>query len=158
MWEINNSLQLLSFARAIGLGVVFCLAYDVLRALRKANNFETVTIFFQDAIFSVLAAFTVFAFLLSVTNGELRSFVLVGAALGFAVSRFTVSVVFLKVLTFTFSKILWLFSLCSASLYSCFDFFEKNIKKICEKCRKTLKKLLKILKGLLYTKGRTEDV
>lgn len=155
MWEINNSLQLLSFARSLGLGVILGLSYDILRSLRKVVNYSAVAIFFQDIIFSVLAAFITFTFLLSVTNGEMRGFVLLGMTVGFFIARFTISVLWFRLLKFVFSRLKLVLSLISKWFYSGFNYLEKNINKLLQKSSKTIKKLLKKKGSLLYTK---EDI
>lgn len=139
MWEINNSLQLLSFARALILGIIICLIYDILRACRKIYNYSTVSIFLQDIIFSVIMAFSVFLFLLSVTNGEMRGFVLIGLALGFIFSRLSVSRLWFRFLKWLLSIIKYAFSWVSKSFYRGFDFLRKNILFFYEKSVKTLK-------------------
>lgn len=154
MWEINNSLQLLGFARAAGLGVIICLVYDIFRAFRKAKKYDTFTIFFQDIFFSFFITFAVFLFLLSTTNGELRAFVLIGIFIGFFICRFTVSPLLFKLIFFILSKIFMFFSFVSNNFHAFFELLEGNAVKICKKSGKTLKKLLKMLKGLLYTKVR----
>ncbi len=153
MWEINNFFQLLSLARSAGLGVLLCLCYDILRSARKTFSFSTIAIFFQDVIFFLVSAFVTFLFLLSVTNGEIRAFVLFGIAFGFALSRFTISKIFYLGLKFILIKIRAGFTLISNFFYKCFDSFEANGAKIFKKWGETLKKLLKRGKGLLYTKG-----
>ncbi len=152
MWEISNSLQLLSFAYSVCLGVVFCLMYDVLRAFRRVASSKDFAVFVQDIGFSVIAAFLTFTFLLSVTDGEIRLFALFGIALGFVVARLTVSIIFFRVLKFVFSRLFLLYSLVFCNIYKGFDFLEQKGYEIFKKSGKNLKKLLKRVYGLLYTK------
>ena len=152
MWEINNSLQLLSLARAVALGVIFCLGYDILRAVRKAFSFSVAAVFFQDTFFSLLIAVVTFLFLLSVTNGELRAFVILGICIGFIVCRFTISLLFFNLLKFVILKGKFAFLFLSGIFYSGFDRIERNITIFFKNSVKTVKKLLKKGKGLLYTK------
>lgn len=91
MWETDNLFQLASFLRSGALGVLLCLAYDALRAFRRALKPGAVTIFFQDIVFSVLSALAVFCFLLAVTGGDMRAYAAFGAAAGFFCCRFTLS-------------------------------------------------------------------
>ena len=114
----------------------------------------TFTVFLQDIIFSLLSAFVTFNFLLSVTSGEVRAFVLFGIVIGFIIIRFTVSKVFYRVLKFMLLKIFAVFSLVRRNFYKCFDFLEGKVCGICKKSGKNFKKLLKIAGGLLYTKRR----
>ena len=156
MWEINNSLQLLSFARALLLGIIICLGYDVLRVYRKVYDFSSLGIFFQDVIFSVLAAFVVFIFLLGVTNGEMRGYIFLGLLIGFVVSRLTLSRIWFLSLRFVLSKIKLIFSLVSGFIYKAFDKIEVYVTTFSKKCIKTIKKLLKTQGNMLYTKGNND--
>lgn len=153
MWEINNSLQLLSFGRALLLGVIICLVYDVLRVCRKIYAFSVLGIFFQDVIFSVLSAFAVFIFLLGVTNGEMRGYVFLGLSIGFLFSRLTLSRIWFLSLRLVLSKIKWIFSLVSGYIYKAFDKIVGKVATFFKKSLKTLKKLLKKQGEMLYTKG-----
>ena len=156
MWEINNSLQLLSFARALLLGIIICLGYDVLRVYRKVYDFSSLGIFFQDVIFSVLAAFVVFIFLLGVTNGEMRGYIFLGLLIGFVVSRLTLSRIWFLSLRFVLSKIKLIFSLVSGFIYKAFDKIEGYVTTFSKNCIKTIKKLLKTQGNMLYTKGNND--
>jgi len=154
MWAVSNSLQLLNLFRSIIFGIIFCLCYDVLRALRKVYSYRTFTVFLQDIIVSSVLACATFIFLLATTNGQLRMFVVVGMALGFLISRLTVSRIFLPLLTTSCSRLSVFFSSIFGRIYHSFDILEKNIIKNSKKSIKTLKKLLKKVAGLLYTKWR----
>lgn len=152
MWEIDNLLQVINFARSLCLGVAFCLVYDILRAIRKLFDFSAISIFFKDIAFSLFSAFITFIFLLSVTNGELRGFVFISISLGFFLSRFTFSKIWIWLLKKIIGFIKSGFCVVSKAFYGCFDFLEENIVKFSQKCFKELKKLLKNLRKLLYTK------
>lgn len=152
MWEIDNLLQVINFARSLCLGVIFCLVYDILRAIRKLFDFSAVGVFFQDIVYSVFSAFVIFVFLLSITNGELRGFVFISVSLGFFLSRLTVSKIWVCFLKLIIGLIKSGFFTISKAFYGCFDFLEKNIAKFFQKSLKVLKKLLKSLCKLLYTK------
>ena len=102
MWEIDNLSQLIGFLYSAALGGFYCVAYDILRALRREINLGTAAVFASDILYSVLCAITCFCLLLSVTGGEPRAFVFAGAAVGFVIIRLTVS----RVLVFVFSKML----------------------------------------------------
>lgn len=154
MWEINSSLQLLNFLRAVALGVIFCVIYDFLKALRATVRYGAVAVFVQDVFFSLLTALATFVFMLATTNGELRGFVFFGLAIGFAVCRLSISRLFQKVLRSLFLGISRSLQVISVNIYNSFDLIERNVILFCKKTFKTLKKLLKIGKGLLYTKRR----
>lgn len=159
MWEIDNLSQLLGFLYSVALGAVFCLVYDLFRAVRAEIKFGAAAVFAADILYSVICAVLCFCFLLSVTGGEIRFFVLAGAAVGFAVSRFTVSRILYFALTRTVRAVLFAFariSLVSGRFFALisrgFDFLLKKAKKICVFFQNTLKKYLKKQQSLLYTK------
>lgn len=150
MWEIDNLSQLLGFLYSVVLGIIFCLVYDVLRALRAEIKFGTAAVFVTDILYSVFCAVTCFCFLLAVTGGEIRAFVFAGVAVGFTASRLTVSRVFFFVLRRAVRAVLFLFDRISLVLgkfftliAAKFDFLLKKAKKICVFSKNTLKKHLK---------------
>lgn len=150
MWEIDNLSQLLGFLYSVVLGIIFCLVYDVLRAFRAEIKFGTAAVFAADILYSVFCAVTCFCFMLSVTGGEIRAFVFVGAAVGFAASRFTVSCIFFFVLRRAVRAALFLFNRISLILgrfftlmVAKFEFLLKKAEKICVFSKNTLKKHLK---------------
>ncbi len=152
MWEINNSLQLLSFARSVGLGCILSLIYDCFRIFRKLFGSSAVSVFLQDVFYAAFSAFLTFLFLLSVTNGEVRAFVLFGLAIGFVAARLTVSKLIYRFFVFSGSRIMRRISAVFSYIYGKFDLIEQNTVKFFENIRKTLKKLLKTQVDLLYTK------
>lgn len=157
MWEINNSLQILSFLRSLILGVLLCVLYDFIKSARLTVDFSDITIFLQDIIYSCISAFVTFIFLLSVTNGEMRGYVILGILVGFIISRFTLSRLLCKFLKFIFGGVKRLFDVISRWFYGEFDLLTEKIIKICKKTLKTVKKLLKNLECLVYTKTNRVD-
>ena len=144
---------MISFGCSVVFGIILCLVYDVFRALRKTVSHTITLTFFEDLLFSFLAAVTTFLFLLSTTNGEIRGYVLLGAVFGFILSRLTISRIFCFLLKLVFSRLNLIFCYVNKIFYSGFDVMEKKILEICKKSGKTVKKLLKIPRDLLYTKG-----
>ena len=157
MWEINNSLQLLSFLRAVVLGVLLCVLYDFIKSARLTVNFSDIAIFLQDIIYSLVASFITFIFLLSVTNGEMRGYVILGILVGFILSRITLSRLLCKFIKLIFGGVKRIFGAVSKGFYTKFDLLTGKMNNICKKTLKTVKKLLKNLECLLYTKTNKED-
>lgn len=91
MWEINNYHQWSTFFYSILLGGGLCLIYDLFRLDRMVCRRSTVTVFFEDIAFWLIAAFSTFCFLLIGTNGQIRAFVLFGIAIGFIIIRLTLT-------------------------------------------------------------------
>lgn len=142
MWEINSLSQFISFLYALALGGIFCLFYDIFRSFRHIFKFGDIAVVFQDIIYFIIISFVTFIFLLSVTNGEIRGYILFGIALGFLICALTISKLFFKILT------------AFLGVFSCF--FRKVrlfAAKIFKNIENTFKKGLKKVKGLLYTKN-----
>ncbi len=152
MWEINNTEQILAFLYSLCLGIIFCLFYDVFRAFRFAVKLNDFYIFLQDIFYFISIAFVTFLFLLAVTNGEIRFFVIFGISLGFLVCYFTVSKYFIKFLTMIFKGFAAISKKINAFLNGLFAKADSFITKIFNIIKNTFKKGLKIVKGLLYTK------
>ena len=146
MWEINNSFQAVSFLYSVTVGVIFCLLYDILRALRKLLSPPAVTVFLQDIFYFVIISFLTFLFLMAVSNGEIRAYVIIGIALGFAACFFTLSRFWVKALYYIF-KLLNGISEKTIDILNRFLSFThhkvKNCVKYCDKLFAKLKKLFK---------------
>lgn len=102
MWEIDNNFQLFSFGLSIALGVIFCILYDVLRAVRKISKMTDLAVFFQDIGYFMVIAFVVFLFLMAFANGEIRGYILLGILFGFILCFLTLSRFTLKIFTIIF--------------------------------------------------------
>lgn len=100
MWEINNASQLIAFLTSLAVGCVFCLIYDIFRAIRKSFNRTRYAVFFEDILYSLICGVIGFLFLLAAAGGEIRAFALVGMGVGFFICRFTLSRLFLPILLF----------------------------------------------------------
>lgn len=160
MWEIDNYSQIITFVLFLCLGAVFCIVYDVIRAMRKVciNSFLAVTV--TDILIWILYAFTTFIFLISRTNGEIRGYTLVGEALGFLLCRVSFSRILFPVLRLVFVKIAmakkktaryigWFYIKFEALILK----FGKRVSEIFKSAKKLLKNALK----LLYTNKNIAD-
>ncbi|MBQ2295686.1 MAG: spore cortex biosynthesis protein YabQ [Clostridia bacterium] len=76
---------------AIVMGVALCLFYDLLRIFRLAVPPGKILAFFEDVLWFFVAAVVTYLVCLAKCNGEVRSYVLVGEAVGFLLCRLTVS-------------------------------------------------------------------
>lgn len=76
---------------AIVMGVALCLFYDLLRIFRLAVPPGKILAFFEDVLWFFVAAVATYLVCLAKCNGEVRSYVLVGEAVGFLLCRLTVS-------------------------------------------------------------------
>lgn len=154
MWEISNYNQAISFTLSLCVGGVFCVLYDIIRALRKVcmNSFFMVTV--TDILLWVFYAFATFIFLMAVTDGEIRGYVLFGELTGFVLFRISVSKLIFPFLRFVFLKISDI-NKKTTRLIAAFNIkiewlISKTIK-YAFKFFKSIKKLLKNALKLLYT-------
>lgn len=70
------------FFTAVGVGAVIGFIYDLFRILRKTAPHAGIAVQFEDMIFWLGVTLFMFYFLLMKSNGEMRWFSLLGAALG----------------------------------------------------------------------------
>lgn len=150
MWEINNLSQLTGFFWSSLLGCIYCVIYDIFRAVRRVYKSSVLSVFIQDLCFSLFCALSCFCFLLAVTNGELRVYILVGIFLGFVACRITVS----KPLFFVLKKILGLLKHVFSRVGAILNVFFRKTEIFLQNRANTFKKLLKKARGLLYTKHK----
>ena len=154
MWEISNSSQLEGFLLSMILGAFFGVFYDIFRASRMVKQASYVVVFIQDIIYFLIISFITFLFFLSITYGQIRFYILLGILLGFLLYLFTISPLFLKLISFVFKTIFTVIRLIIDKFYKLFDFLEENIKKFLIKFLNCSKKTLKMVSGLLYTNKR----
>lgn len=157
MWEISSKFQFFSFIGALTLGGILSLFYDIFRALRKVKNFTYINIFLQDIFCFLIFAFTTFIYLLSVTNGEIRGYVLIGIALGFIMMYYTVSKYFLVILIWLFNALKKIIKLFSSWFYRILEKIDVFLVKSTKNFFYYFKKGLKKLRSLLYNKTKLKN-
>ena len=152
MWEISNTTQIVTFLYSVCLGGIFCVFYDFFRSLRTAVKFSDIVIFFQDIIYFFTISVITFIFLLSLTNGEIRGFVIIGILIGFLAFYLTFSKIMLKFSSKILRYLVSLFKNVNSILNVAFCKADIFLSKIFKNIQNTYKKGLKKVKGLLYTK------
>ena len=160
MWEISNNNQIITFVLSIALGGVFCLLYDVVRAIRKVGLNSTFAVNVSDILIWVVFAFATFIFLMARTNGEIRGYVLCGELLGFVLMRISISKVLYKLLLVIFLKITSVKRKIDRCFYTFVIKVEKRLLKELKyvpKIFKSIKKFLKNTVKMLYNKTNIVD-
>lgn len=159
MWEINNGFQALSFIYSIISGIMLAVFYDIFKAFRISFKLSYIFIFFTDISYYIVTAIASFFFFLSVSDGEIRFYILFGFTVGFLIWRITLSRFFLFIFKYILVTISRVLNYLSNKIYNFFDMifcqtirFSKKAVNFLINNGNTLKKLLKIQKGLLYTK------
>ncbi len=148
MWEISNSFQLFSFLVSIAAGVLFCLIYDVFRAVRKSKKTDDLTVFLQDIIYFAVIGIATFVLLMALSNGEIRGYIIIGLVLGFLLCFFTLSRIFVWCLCKVFNFAEKLSENLIENINRFFDFIGNIITKWAKKLFKYLAKLKNIKKPL----------
>ena len=138
MWEIDNISQLIAFLVSLAVGCVFCLIYDIFRAVRKSFKRNAAAMFFEDVLYSLLCGVIGFCFLLGTT--------------GFFICRFTLSRLFLPVLLFIIRALRRVFGGISRISAAVFSAIDKAFCKCGEKIRIFFKFLANSLKKGLKKK------
>lgn len=95
MWEIgiNNQAVTFLFSALLGFGLSFL--YDLFKIIRRVARPKKIVVFILDIIYFLIITVIFFCFLMLRTNGELRIYTFVGAALGFLLFYITFSKVML---------------------------------------------------------------
>ena len=153
MWEIENSHQTFSFAVCLLLGVIYCLLYDLLRAVRKIKPKNDAGVFLQDICYFILIAFLTFIIFVPLSNGEIRGYLLLAITIGFTVCYLTLSRLVVKFFTFLFSLIYNLSEKTIEHINRFFDFITLFTVKNLKNCYIKLNNIKKILKNHLKKKG-----
>lgn len=158
---LNMGEQSKIFALSLGFGFLIGIFYDVLRLFRLLCSDSKKVFFVFDLVYTVAAAVATFLFLLTVTGGSVRAYVLLGELLGFLIYFVTLgtllSTFFERIVAFlkrSFSKIATGSKHLFHRIFAPFRrLFLKKAKKAEKKAQFSIKKSkihLKYLHGLLY--------
>lgn len=165
MWEISVYNQILTFAWSLLLGAIWCFTYDIICSMRRVYVWARWVVFISDVLLWVIYAFVTFIFLISRTNGEIRSYVLLGEILGFLVFRIVVSRFVVMFFVFIFKKVKKICNWLKRVFYAAFEKLEQIVLKSLQNTSnflimtvKTAKKLLQYIHKLLYTKRNNVNV
>lgn len=82
--------QSVVFLSACVFGMVLGLVYDIFRIIRVAVPHGGLAVFIEDVLFFLLCAVSTFLFLLYMSAGEIRFFVIIGEILGAALYYFSI--------------------------------------------------------------------
>ena len=158
MWEISVSGQAAAFCYSVVLGAMLGVFYDIIRATRRAGANSFVAVFIGDILFWIISAFAVFIFLMAVTNGEIRGYILFACLIGAVIYFLTLGRPVALLLGSLFCRAAKVWRKASAATARGCAFIEKHISraatytvKAVKRFFKLLKKLLKKVRELLYT-------
>ena len=78
-------------------GILLGVLFDVFRILRKSFKTSDLITYIEDVVFWILAGFLLFYTVYKFNNGEIRSYVLLGIALGLTAYLIIFSKIFIKI-------------------------------------------------------------
>jgi len=158
--EISLSGQTLAFLEAILYGALLGAVYDVFKVSRLLFK-NKVLVFFEDVVFLLICTVVTFSFLLRVSDGQVRFFIIFGEIIGFILYYFSLSLLVNKIVKGIF-KVIWaifgfLYKLFLRPIGKIFFLFMEIICKIIKKPWILAKKIaislkfrLKIGHGIMY--------
>jgi len=159
--------QTLLFFQSILLGAAFGLLYDALRITRIAIPTPSWVVFIEDVFFFLTCGVSTFFFIMRTIDGQVRFFVLMGAALGMILYFYSLSILVMGIsqaiiriikgiLRLLFHWILFpiwkLFYGIVSLIIRPFLFFAAGIKKTVQRCKLSLKVRRKVLYNQLRSK------
>ena len=161
LYGLSLTTQAKNFLLSLGLGFLMGFVYDLFRIIRLSISERKISVIIFDLLYCVFLCFSTFVFLITVNEGQVRFYLLLGEGVGFAIYYFS-----LGVMIFSFSrKIIYFIKLCFKRIF-CLLFFPfkwvfTKLKRVCDnffkKGRKRTKNiknkskfLLKVNRHLLY--------
>ncbi len=161
LYSLSLATQTKSFLLSLGLGFLMGFFYDFFRLVRLSISRNKILIIIFDLLYCIFLCFATFIFCMTVNEGQIRFYLLLGEAIGFAVYYFSLGVVIStlgeRVINFTkkyfkkfFCVLIFPFKWFFGKMKSVFDKILKKGRKTGEKIKNKSKILLKVNKHLLY--------
>ncbi len=161
LYGLSLAQQTKGFLLSLGFGFIMGIFYDLFRIIRISISKSKSATIISDVLYCIFLCFCTFIFCLTVNEGEVRLYLLLGAGAGFCVYYFS-----LGAIIFSFSERLISFiKKCAKSIFKVISFpfsfafgkLRNLFKKISLKSRKNTKNiknkskfLLKVNKLMLY--------
>ena len=82
--------QLVWFGQSILLGIFLGITYDIFRILRSSIKHNTTIVFIEDMIFFLICSVATFYFMMNVSMGQIRIFILIGELIGAILYKITI--------------------------------------------------------------------
>lgn len=161
LYSLSLAKQTQSFLMSLGFGFVMGLFYDLFRIVRVSFFKGKAAVIAFDVLYCVFLCFCTYSFCLTVSEGEIRAYILLGSAAGFVIYYFSLGVLIFKaaeritdfvkrIISKILKVILFPFSFVFGKAAA---FFKKTVKKSRKSTQKVKNKsnfLLKVNKHLLY--------
>lgn len=161
LYSLSLAQQTKGFLLALGMGFLLGFLYDLIRIIRISISHGKVAVVICDIFFCALACLLTFLFCLTVNEGEIRLYLVLGEAAGFLTYYFSLGAVIFsfseKIIDFIKKLIRSFFGVIFFPFKWIFEKLRKLFNKTLKKSRKNTQKvknkskfLLKVNKLLLY--------
>ncbi len=161
LYGLSLAQQTKGFLLSLGFGFIMGIFYDIFRIIRISISKGKITTIIFDILYCIFLCFCTFLFCLTVNEGELRFYLLLGATVGFCVYYFSLGVIIFslsqRIIAFIKNIGKTFFNIISFPFRWTFGKLRNICKKIVVKSQKNTKKiknkskfLLKVNKHLLY--------
>lgn len=135
--------QLTTFVLALLFGVAYSLLYDIFKTFHLKIFTGFWSVFISDILYWFILLVCTYSFLLIFCNGIVRAYVLFGNLLGFALCRFTLSKIFIKICFLTIFIIEKIIQYIKLPFGMLCRFMSKLYEKAVEFSKKKVKNLFK---------------
>lgn len=161
LYSLSLARQTKGFLLALGMGFLLGILYDVIRIIRISISRGRVLVVVCDIAFCAIACLCTFLFCLTVNEGEIRLYLVLGEIAGFFTYYFSLGVIVFscseKIIHFIRKLLRSIFGVIFFPFKWFFGTIRKSINNLLKKSRKNGKKLknksnflLKVNKLLLY--------
>ena len=161
LYGLSLATQTKNFLLSLGFGFIMGIFYDLFRIVRISISKGKISTIISDVLYCLFLCFALFLFCLTVNEGEIRFYLLLGSLAGFFVYYFSLGVIIFSfsecVITFVKKVIKSIFNIFFYPFRFVFGKLRNLVNKITAKSRKNTKNiknkskfLLKVNKRLLY--------
>lgn len=161
LYSLSLAQQTKGFLFALGMGFLLGILYDLIRIIRISISRGKVAVIVCDIIFCAIACLCTFLFCLTVNEGEIRLYLVLGEVAGFFTYYFSLGAIIFscseRIIEFIKKIMRSVFGVILFPFKWIFEKFWKVFNKLIKKSRKNTKKLknksnflLKVNKLLLY--------
>ena len=161
LYSFSLAVQTKSFLLSLGMGFLLGIIYDLIRIIRISISNKKIGVVISDLLFCVIACLGTFLFCLTVNEGEIRLYLILGETAGFFTYYFSLGIIIFsyseKIINFIKKALKNFFRIILFPFIWIFEKSKTLFKKTINKRRKNNKKLknkskflLKVNKLLLY--------
>ena len=161
LYGLSLATQTKNFLLSLGFGFIMGILYDLFRIVKISISKGKLATIISDILYCIFLCFALFLFCLTVNEGEIRLYLLLGSMAGFFVYYFSLGVIIFsfseKIIAFIKAIIKSVFNIISYPFRFIFEKMRKIFNNLWVKSRKNTKNiknkskfLLKVNKRLLY--------